>query len=235
MVLHTAQIYSKADKNSEKDQALLRILTPLLKGYICKRARYLTAEAMEVRGGNGYIEEWVNPKLVRDAHVGSIWEGTTNILALDVLRSLTKDKVGDIFFDDITTRLANVENPLARRVGDQLRSITDKIQEQTERIIKIEGPERELPAKQLMNRLYHIYAASLLLEEADFEISYHKSYRKLYLAVQYLYRYFISNGFDDVYVSDQSLLDTFDSIVNWEPVSDHAVERLLNEIENLSI
>ncbi|GGA19802.1 acyl-CoA dehydrogenase family protein [Psychrobacillus lasiicapitis] len=235
IVLHTAEIYSEADKGSEKDQALLRILTPLLKGYICKRARYLTAEAMEVRGGNGYIEDWVNPKLVRDAHVGSIWEGTTNILALDVLRSLTKDKVGDIFFNEIFVRLDRIKNPLSRRVGEQLRSISGRIQEQTKRILKIEGLERELHAKKLMNRMYHIYSASLLLEEADFEITDQNNYRKLFLATHYLCRYFLSNGFDDVYSVDKSLLDSFNKIVDWEPISQDVVNTLLNEIELVSI
>src|SRR6266446_3498442 len=42
--------------------------------------------AMEVRGGNGYIEEWVHARLVRDAHIGVLWEGTSNINALDIIR-----------------------------------------------------------------------------------------------------------------------------------------------------
>jgi alkylation response protein AidB-like acyl-CoA dehydrogenase len=41
--------------------------------------------AMEIRGGNGYIEEWVNARLVRDAHIGVLWEGTSNINALDII------------------------------------------------------------------------------------------------------------------------------------------------------
>jgi len=45
---------------------------------------------MEVRGGCGYIEEWAEPRVLRDAHLGSIWEGTSNIVALDVLRSIRK-------------------------------------------------------------------------------------------------------------------------------------------------
>jgi hypothetical protein len=46
---------------------------------------------MEVRGGCGYIEEWSDPRLLRDAHLGSIWEGTSNIVALDVLRAIRRD------------------------------------------------------------------------------------------------------------------------------------------------
>jgi hypothetical protein len=47
---------------------------------------------MEVRGGCGYIEEWSDARLVRDAHLGSIWEGTSNIVALDVLRAIRRDR-----------------------------------------------------------------------------------------------------------------------------------------------
>ena len=46
---------------------------------------------MEVRGGCGYIEDWSDPRLVRDAHLGSIWEGTSNIVALDVLRAIRRE------------------------------------------------------------------------------------------------------------------------------------------------
>ena len=66
---------------------LLRILTPLIKFRACRDARKVTGDAMEVRGGCGYIEEWSDPRLVRDAHLGSIWEGTSNIVALDVMRA----------------------------------------------------------------------------------------------------------------------------------------------------
>ena len=51
----------------------------------------VTGDLMEVRGGCGYIEEWSDARMVRDAHLGSIWEGTSNIVALDVIRSLKKN------------------------------------------------------------------------------------------------------------------------------------------------
>lgn len=232
MVLHTAQVYQQADEGTETNQALLRILTPLLKGYICKRARYLTAEAMEVRGGNGYIEDWVHPKLLRDAHVGSIWEGTTNILALDVLRSLSKDCVGAVFFEDIKIRLANVKNPSAKRLASLLSTISEKVQEQTEKVTALEGTARELPAKKLMNRMYHVYAASLLLEEADEEIDAQQSYRKLYLTAQYVSRYFVANGLDDFDGADCSLLSWFNQIVDWGQVPEEATEALLQQVES---
>src|SRR3546814_3148312 len=64
--------------------------SPLIKFRACRDARKVTGDGMEVRGGCGYIEEFVEARLVRDAHLGSIWEGTSNIVALDVLRAIQK-------------------------------------------------------------------------------------------------------------------------------------------------
>jgi acyl-CoA dehydrogenase len=63
----------------------LRILTGLLKLRACRDNATVATGAMEARGGNGYIEDWVNPRLIRDAQVGLLWEGTSNINALDVI------------------------------------------------------------------------------------------------------------------------------------------------------
>jgi acyl-CoA dehydrogenase len=63
----------------------LRVLTGLLKLRACRDNIAVATGAMEARGGNGYIEDWVNPRLIRDAQVGLLWEGTSNINALDVI------------------------------------------------------------------------------------------------------------------------------------------------------
>ncbi|WP_421446733.1 acyl-CoA dehydrogenase family protein, partial [Agrobacterium tumefaciens] len=63
----------------------------MIKFRACRDARKVTGDAMEVRGGCGYIEEWSDARLLRDAHLGSIWEGTSNIVALDVLRAIKKE------------------------------------------------------------------------------------------------------------------------------------------------
>ncbi|MDR3002634.1 MAG: acyl-CoA dehydrogenase family protein [Acidovorax sp.] len=91
MVLQTAAALQRSDAGEEGGYALLRILTPMIKFRACRDARMVTGDAMEVRGGCGYIEEWSDPRLVRDAHLGSIWEGTSNIVALDVLRAIRRE------------------------------------------------------------------------------------------------------------------------------------------------
>ncbi len=91
MLFQTAEALRRADAGEPGAYALARILTPLIKFRACRDARRVTGDAMEVRGGCGYIEEWADPRLVRDAHLGSIWEGTSNIVALDVIRAIKRE------------------------------------------------------------------------------------------------------------------------------------------------
>jgi len=76
---------------SEADAALSRLATPALKYWLCKRAPAVAAEAIEVLGGNGYVEESALPRLYREAPLNSIWEGSGNIMCLDVLRAARRE------------------------------------------------------------------------------------------------------------------------------------------------
>ena len=91
IMLYTAAELAKADAGDEDARKRVRILTPLFKFRGCRDARRVTGDAMEVRGGAGYIEEWSDARLVRDSHLGSIWEGTSNIVAQDVLRAVKRE------------------------------------------------------------------------------------------------------------------------------------------------
>ncbi|MCA8928896.1 MAG: acyl-CoA dehydrogenase family protein, partial [Alphaproteobacteria bacterium] len=92
MFMQIATLLPKADAGDEAARKCVRILTPLIKFRACRDARRVTGDAMEVRGGVGYIEEWSDARLVRDAHLGSIWEGTSNIVALDIARAVTREQ-----------------------------------------------------------------------------------------------------------------------------------------------
>merc|ERR1712157_333314 len=76
----------------QRSYLLMRSLTPLLKFYTAKQAVAVCSEAMETFGGSGYMEDSEMPVLLRDAQVLPVWEGTTNIMSLDVLRVLAKTK-----------------------------------------------------------------------------------------------------------------------------------------------
>ena len=91
VMLYTAEELRRGDAGDDDSRRRTRILTPLIKFRACRDARRATGDAMEVRGGCGYIEEWSDPRLVRDAHLGSIWEGTSNVVALDVMRAIRRE------------------------------------------------------------------------------------------------------------------------------------------------
>ena len=91
MVFHTAKVLQAADAGDADMAKVLRILTPLIKFRTCRDARKVAGDGMEVRGGCGYIEEWSDARVLRDAHLGSIWEGTSNIVALDVARATRRE------------------------------------------------------------------------------------------------------------------------------------------------
>ncbi|MDP2408783.1 MAG: isovaleryl-CoA dehydrogenase [Pseudolabrys sp.] len=99
LTLRLARAY---DENDEAAQVFRRVLTPAAKFWICKRAPSVTAEAMEVLGGSGYIEEGVMSRLYREAPVNSIWEGSGNVMCLDVLRAIGRmPNVGDVLRQEL--------------------------------------------------------------------------------------------------------------------------------------
>jgi len=75
----------------EAERALARIVTPAAKYWLCKRGPALAAEAMEVHGGSGYVEESALPRLYREMPVNSIWEGSGNVICLDVVRAVQRE------------------------------------------------------------------------------------------------------------------------------------------------
>src|SRR5699024_5399445 len=91
------------DKQDTVSQAYRRILTPAAKYWVCKRTIAMVAECAEVLGGNGYIETFPLARAYREAPVNAIWEGSGNIMGLDVLRALNRaPELRDALWQDIT-------------------------------------------------------------------------------------------------------------------------------------
>ena len=79
------------DRRSAEEAGFRRLGTAVAKYWVCKRAPAMVAEALECLGGNGYVEESILPRLYREAPLNSIWEGSGNVICLDVLRALQKE------------------------------------------------------------------------------------------------------------------------------------------------
>ena len=104
-LFHAASVAGRDDAAA---RAVLRILTPIYKYRACRDNVTVATGAMEARGGNGYVEDWPNARLVRDAHLGLIWEGTSNINSLDAIqRAVAKERAHVALSDDLHLRLAD--------------------------------------------------------------------------------------------------------------------------------
>ncbi|HTV92309.1 MAG TPA: acyl-CoA dehydrogenase family protein [Verrucomicrobiae bacterium] len=137
-------------------KALKRIGTAVGKYYVCKRAPAFVAEALECLGGNGYVEESIMPRLYREAPLNSIWEGSGNINALDVLRVVQKQP------DAVEALFAELE-PGTRdpRIAAAVRELRDDMGDE----------DVEWRARALVERMATLWQASLLLESAPNYVS----------------------------------------------------------------
>jgi len=111
---------SETDKASAQELQLLRLLTPVVKLYTGKQVVAGISEILECFGGAGYIEDTGLPVLLRDAQVLSIWEGTTNVLSLDLLRALATPEAAATLGSWLTERLEAVEAERWRQARDTL-------------------------------------------------------------------------------------------------------------------
>jgi hypothetical protein len=115
---------------------------------------------MEMRGGNGYIEEWIEPRLLRESHLGSIWEGTSNIIALDVARAAAKAGAHRALARRLESMLASAPAEMAAALGERLSAAVALIERASGR----NGDARA--ARQAATGLYHLTAAALFADEA---------------------------------------------------------------------
>ena len=138
LAFHVVELLGRqeCEEATPDDLARLRLLIPIAKLYTAKQAVAVASEALECFGGAGYIEDTGLPRLLRDAQVLAIWEGTTNVLSLDVLRALEKTNALAAYQVFVRDRLGAVTasgslQPAAIRLREAMGSIAsfaDRIQ-----------------------------------------------------------------------------------------------------------
>src|SRR5437899_1250187 len=159
----TADALDRAEAGSQDAAALLRILTPTLKFRATRDARKVCGDALEMRGGIGYIEEFATARLLRDAHLGSIWEGTGNIVAIDALkRAVGRHGADNALAADLHARLddsANVPQAWRSRLHDLTDRAVGFAREVAGRM------DNEGDARRATSLLYHVASAVALAWE----------------------------------------------------------------------
>jgi hypothetical protein len=141
----------------------LRVVAPLAKLATARLAVAAAAEYLECFGGAGYVEDTGVPRLLRDAQVLPIWEGTTNVLALDVQRAVVREDAAR----PVLARLEAATETAAPELADPLRAATAGLREALAALV---ADPKAVPvvagARGLAVRLAHALAAALLIEQA---------------------------------------------------------------------
>ncbi len=201
IVFRAVELLGRAEcgEANESEQALLRLLTPVVKLYTAKQAIAVASEALEAFGGAGYIEDTGLPRLLRDAQVLSIWEGTTNVLSLDVLRALDGGGAIDALCGDIEARLSSVTRGALGRSAEKVRAAVRTLARgaacdrasgarSANGATTLDTPEREAGARALAYSIARVYAGALLLDHAAWSIEHERDERAALAALRWCAR-----------------------------------------------
>ncbi|MFH8473497.1 acyl-CoA dehydrogenase family protein [Streptomyces sp. NPDC018000] len=146
------------DADTESERAFLRIAVPTAKYWVTKRCTPMVGEALECLGGNGYVEESGMPRLLREAPLNSIWEGSGNVQALDVLRALRREPPALNAFLQEVGRARGADHRLDAAIKDMLTELAD-----------LNGIEAR--ARRLVERMALVLQGSLLVRWAPPEVA----------------------------------------------------------------
>jgi len=170
-----------------REAARARLLTPAVKYWVCKTAPGFIYEAMECLGGNGYVEESLLPRLYREAPVNAIWEGSGNVMCLDVLRALARDRdAAQAVLDALASDAADL--PGAREAADFVARA-------------FSAPDAEARARAGVGRLALLAAAGALRSSAPPDVA--ELFARTRLSAQHDVMY----GIDDLGAGETALLE----------------------------
>ncbi len=172
LAFYVVKLLGKEECNvaTEDEKAVLRILTPIAKLYTAKQAINVVSEAIEAIGGAGYLEDTDIAKYLRDVQVLSIWEGTTNVLSLDVWRAIKKENAFNPLMNDIKARLQKIKHPELQPLVETVQKAVKRVETFFSQCLK-EGQEFiEASARSFAYSLARITIASLILEHAEWAL-----------------------------------------------------------------
>jgi hypothetical protein len=163
MYAFSADAMGRAQDGDRDAADLLRILTPVYKFRACRDNIPVASQALEVKGGLGYIEEWVTARLVRDAQVGTLWEGTSNINALDVVQRA----VGKVGGHRTLGAALKDRFESSKELPGQYKGLLGATLDRVERFVEAVAadPKQEKRCRMAAGALYHAASAALLAWE----------------------------------------------------------------------
>jgi putative acyl-CoA dehydrogenase len=151
-----------ARRTDEQERGFARIATAISKYWLCKRAPAQVGEALECLGGNGYVEESVMPRLYREAPLYSIWEGSGNVICLDVLRTLAKEPAAlDALIQEMRQGASN-----DKRLDAYVSDVESSLRNHARQVAENSGSDSQWEARRLTEKAAIALQASLLRRHA---------------------------------------------------------------------
>jgi len=224
----TAFVFDAADTFDTRENAadegvqddayrLMRALVPIAKYRTGRMAVDTASYAMEVLGGNGYVNDFVTNRLLRDAQVLPIWEGTSNILSLDLLRALDRENAHEPLLERIQAYLdASTHDALADTV-DVVRDAYAGLGTALAHLAGADGELAQLKAKDLADYVFDVYTASLLCEMAQRDLEDGNA-RTALVAQRFVDTHLGDDEHRSITDGDRFPIDHFDAVVQHEPL-----------------
>ncbi|MFB6284304.1 MAG: acyl-CoA dehydrogenase family protein [Halobacteria archaeon] len=188
---------------------LLRVLAATAKYRTARDVVDVATYCMEVLGGDGYVEEYPTERLVRDAHVTPIWEGASNVLALETLRVLGKTDAHVRIMEEIKGKIEGTEDPLLDPLSEAVEESRRELEKKAAELASVDRREAELEAKEILDRIYDVYTAAVLTSRADERVTEENDARKTLIA--YL---FADENLGTSYLSITTYDRFYDTVVN---------------------
>ncbi|WP_420720449.1 acyl-CoA dehydrogenase family protein [Rossellomorea vietnamensis] len=168
-VFHLVHLYDRVVcddiPTTEEESVLNRLLIAILKKESAEQAIHFSHEAIELHGGNGYIEDFVLPRLLRDAQVLTVWEGTANILGLEVLRLMNKHRAHEYFLTRMKDELSLVPEEFILLTIPVTEGIV-KLEQLLTLVTTSNHDTQTYHAKRMAELMVHIFESVVALKDA---------------------------------------------------------------------
>jgi hypothetical protein len=207
---------TRSTTDGDEGRMLRRILVPLAKMRATREAIGAASQSLELLGGNGYMEDWPMARQLRDAQCHTIWEGTENILALDVRRAMVNEGAH-------TALLARIERALeasdsAPALAVAVDAVASGLEEARDAVKHLEGSSSEmqlLHARRFAHLLADVVEGALLLDEATWQLGRDGDARKAVVATQFARKRLAPPRARGILDDDRTVIDLFEPIVRY--------------------
>jgi acyl-CoA dehydrogenase len=202
-------------KDPREAMAYRRILIPLAKIRSTRRGLWAASNALEIFGGNGYMNDWPMARQLRDAQCHPIWEGTENICSIDVRRAMRSTQSHEVLFEHLKNTMSQINEPYLKELSDKVMSVIEVALKMVSQVL---GEDDRLSLFQLRtfsNLLADICEAVFLLQEAQFWLDKDGNWRKALIASRFVKKYLSPDRYELMLEPDISPVLHFEPLIRF--------------------